>query len=237
MAYDEINNCIRFYNGTEWSVCVDGAGPVTITGDLTTTVVDVEAPVGSGLIWMDRNLGATQVATSSSDAASYGDLYQWGRGADGHQLRTSSTTTTNATTAEPSQGYNSWDGKFIFAGPASDWLVTNDDNLWQGVSGTNNPCPAGYRLPTEAEMQTLQISFTPQTYEGAYASPIKMPAGGRRQRDTGSIAKVETHSYYWASGVSTTNENAVVLVCRPDDFCGVGASSRATGFSVRCLKD
>jgi len=33
---------------------------------------------------MDRNLGATQVATSSTDENSYGDLYQWGRRADGH---------------------------------------------------------------------------------------------------------------------------------------------------------
>jgi hypothetical protein len=37
---------------------------------------------------MDRNLGASQVATSSTDPASYGDLYQWGRPADGHQIRT-----------------------------------------------------------------------------------------------------------------------------------------------------
>ncbi|MCX8486231.1 MAG: hypothetical protein ORN53_03470, partial [Crocinitomicaceae bacterium] len=34
-------------------------------------------------VWMDRNLGASQVATSSNDAASYGDLYQWGRATDG----------------------------------------------------------------------------------------------------------------------------------------------------------
>jgi len=39
----------------------------------------------TGKIWMDRNLGASQVATSSTDAAAYGDLYQWGRAADGHE--------------------------------------------------------------------------------------------------------------------------------------------------------
>ena len=46
----------------------------------------------TGRIWMDRNLGATRVPTSASDAQGYGDLYQWGREKDGHQLRTSSTT-------------------------------------------------------------------------------------------------------------------------------------------------
>jgi hypothetical protein len=42
-----------------------------------TVIVDVTNPA-TGKIWMDRNLGATQVATSSTDANSFGDLYQWG---------------------------------------------------------------------------------------------------------------------------------------------------------------
>jgi len=32
--------------------------------------------------WLDRNLGATRVATSSTDTQAYGDLFQWGRAAD-----------------------------------------------------------------------------------------------------------------------------------------------------------
>ena len=50
----------------------------------TVTYGTVES--AGGRCWMDRNLGASQVATSSNDVASYGDLFQWGRGADGHQL-------------------------------------------------------------------------------------------------------------------------------------------------------
>ncbi len=50
---------------------------------------------------MDRNLGATQAATSSSDANSYGDLCQWGRGTDGHQIRTSNTNSTLSSADEP----------------------------------------------------------------------------------------------------------------------------------------
>ena len=52
----------------------------TIGGGLTAGVTlaagEILSPTGK--IWMDKNLGATQVATSSTDAASYGDLYQWG---------------------------------------------------------------------------------------------------------------------------------------------------------------
>jgi len=68
-----------------------------------TAIVDVTNPT-TGKIWMDRNLGATQVATSSTDAASYGDLYQWGRRSDGHQCRTSATTATLSSTDTPAHG-------------------------------------------------------------------------------------------------------------------------------------
>lgn len=94
---------------------------------------------------MDRNLGATQVATSITDAASYGDLYQWGRGADGHQIRTSATTTSLSSADAPGNG------NFIKAGPPYDWRNPQKDILWQGVNGVNNPCPSGHQLPTDTE--------------------------------------------------------------------------------------
>lgn len=46
--------------------------------NVVTTVVDVTNPT-TGKTWMDRNLGASQAATSSTDDLAYGDLYQWGR--------------------------------------------------------------------------------------------------------------------------------------------------------------
>ena len=64
---------------------------------------------------MDRNLGASQVATSVTDEFAYGDLYQWGRHADGHQARTSSTTSVLATNNAPNHS------EFILAD--SDWLA------------------------------------------------------------------------------------------------------------------
>ena len=78
-----------------------------------------------GKVWMDHNLCATQVADSSNHEESYGDLFQWGRDSDGHEIRTSQTTTLLATKAEASMG-NSWDGKFILG---STWLQTQDSTL------------------------------------------------------------------------------------------------------------
>ena len=108
-----------------------------------TAIVDVTNPT-TGKIWMDRNLGATQVATTTTDQASYGDLYQWGRRADGHQCRTSPTTVTLSSVDQPAHG------DFILAPNAPyDWRSPQNANLWQGVNGVNNPCPSGYRLPTD----------------------------------------------------------------------------------------
>lgn len=82
-------------------------------------------------IWLDRNLGATQVATSLTDSDAYGDLFQWGRPADGHEKRNSSTANIQATTPQPEHG------DFIIG--FDNWLTPNNDNLWQGTSGINNP--------------------------------------------------------------------------------------------------
>ncbi|PKP05708.1 MAG: hypothetical protein CVU10_10180 [Bacteroidetes bacterium HGW-Bacteroidetes-5] len=131
-----------FKRGVKYVVTIDAA-----TATLENVVVG-----GAGKIWMDRNLGATRVATSSTDAEAYGDLYQWGRLSDGHQIRTSGTTTTLADSDTP--GHNN----FIRSSSLPiDWRDPQNDNLWQGVSGTNNPCPSGFRVPTETELNDERL--------------------------------------------------------------------------------
>jgi uncharacterized protein (TIGR02145 family) len=175
-------------------------------------------------IWMDRNLGATRVATSSTDVEAYGDLYQWGRGADGHQSRTSATITTLSSADQPGNG------RFILAPDKPiDWRSPQNNNLWQGVNGTNNPCPSGYRLPTEAEWTTERDSWSPKTSVGAFASPLKLPMAGNRTGYDGLIIKVGTIGYYWSStdyGLSFEGS-----------YTSMSPYSRANGFSVRCIKD
>ena len=152
---------MQYWNGTEWVIVAAGnegdiltfvGGAPAWTGQQT--VGEVENPA-TGKTWMDRNLGASQVATSSTDEDAYGDLYQWGRAADGHQVRTSGTTTTLSNSDTPGHS------NFILA-PITpyDWRSPQNDNLWQGVSGTNNPCPSGFRLPTLAEWLAERSSWS-----------------------------------------------------------------------------
>ena len=193
-----------------------------------TTVVDVTNPT-TGKIWMDRNLGATQVATSSTDAASYGDLYQWGRRADGHQCRTSPTTATLSSIDQPAHG------NFITINSGNyDWRSPQSTNLWQGVNGVNNPCPIGYRIPTETEINAERLSWSQNTSSGAFASPLKLPMAGYRNTSTGSLYPVGTYGLYWSSTVSGTNSRGLGL---NSSSASIVVDSRANGFSVRCLKD
>ena len=194
-----------------------------------TIIVDV-TNTKTGETWMDRNLGASRAATSSTDAAAYGDLYQWGRRADGHQLRNSTTTTSLSSTDQPGNS------NFIVApsGP-SDWRSPQNANLWQGINGVNNPCPTGYRLPTETELNQERLSWNTNTSTGAFASPLKWTMAGFRLNNSGLLNIVGTYGSSWSSTVIGTNS-------RPLGFNSGAASVglgdvRSDGRSVRCIKD
>ena len=187
---------------------------------------DVTNPT-TGRIWMDRNLGATQVATSSTDSNAYGDLYQWGRGADGHQLRTSSTTSTQSSTDVPGNA------NYILNNISPyDWRSTKNDNLWQGVSGVNNPCPSGYRLPTIAEWSSERGTWSSDNAAGAFASPLKLTMAGVRQFSSNSISTGK--GVYWSSSVSGNNSTYIEFVTGSATTFSI---YRTYGMSVRCIKE
>jgi hypothetical protein len=193
-----------------------------------TAIVDVTNPT-TGKTWMDRNLGASQVATSSTDQNAYGDLYQWGRRADGHQCRTSPTTATLSSVDQPAHG------NFILAPNApNDWRSPQNTNLWQGANGVNNPCPSGYRVPTETELDNERLSWGSQNSTGAFVSPLKWTLAGNRNGSSGVIGGVGTHGDYWVSSVSSPNSRMLL-------FGTINATIndyyRANGFSLRCIKE
>jgi uncharacterized protein (TIGR02145 family) len=203
------------------------AGTVHCAG--ATIVVDVTNPT-TGLTWMDRNLGASQVATSSTDQNAYGDLYQWGRRADGHQCRTSPTMGgTLSSVDQPAHG------NFIHApAPPYDWRSPQNTNLWQGVNGVNNPCPSGYRLPTETELNNERLSWGSNNGSGAFAAPLKWTLAGVRLYSNGSLNSVGTHGGYWSSSVSGTSSRYLYFYSSSANMLG---HYRAYGFTVRCVKE
>lgn len=193
-----------------------------------TSIVNVINP-STGRTWMDRNLGAFTVATSSTHTNSYGDLYQWGRRADGHQCRNSSTTSSLSSSDQPAHG------SFILV-PNSpfDWRSPQNSNLWQGVNGINNPCPSGYRLPTESEFNTERLSWSTNNASGAFASPLKLTLAGARSNSNGALSSVGTFGGYWTSTGNTSISRSLGIF----SFDAViGNRYKAEGGSVRCIKN
>ncbi len=183
-----------------------------------------------GNCWLDRNLGATRVATGYDDSQSYGDYYQWGRLRDGHEKSNSGTTSTRSSIDVPGHG------NFITSSSSPyDWRSPQNNNLWQGVDGVNNVCPAGFRLPTSAEWSTLVSAENITNRRAAYASSLKLPAAGARSRSSGGIYAVESDGYYWSSPVSGTN--ACNLNFDASYVYPTTTNYRANGYSVRCIKD
>jgi uncharacterized protein (TIGR02145 family) len=193
-----------------------------------TEIVDVTNPI-TGKTWMDRNLGASQVATSSTDEAAYGDLYQWGRAADGHQCRNSATTATLSSTDQPGHG------NFITTNSSPfDWRSPQNTNLWQGVNGVNNPCPNGYRLPTETELNTERASWSINTSVGAFLSALKLPMAGWRDF-VGSLRDMDANGSYWSNNVDGVNVRLLFFINGSGANFATGL--RADGYSVRCIKN
>ncbi|MFZ4545175.1 MAG: hypothetical protein ACOYOA_14070 [Saprospiraceae bacterium] len=194
------------------------AGSVFCTSSAT-AIVDVTNP-STGKIWMDRNLGASQAATSSTDAASYGDLYQWGRRSDGHQCRNSTYTNTLSSSDQPAHG-----SYIVAQNSPYDWRSPQNDNLWQGANGLNNPCPSGYRLPTQTELDVERLSWNYQDSYGAFASPLKLPlAGFRAFYNFGALNQVGFYGTYWSSTVN--NEPEVKLLWLGPGTAYISSGSR-----------
>ncbi len=180
----------------------------------------------TGRTWMDRNLGASQVATSYTDDAAYGDLFQWGRLSDGHESRTSTTTNNSSSTDDP--------GHSLFILASNDWRSPANDSLWQGVDGINNPCPPGFRLPTEAEFEAEFQSWTSSDAAGAFNSPLKLTLTGARSRMSGQIGNVGTFAGYRTSTVSGIASRVMGIGI---NNAQMGTRERADGNCIRCILD
>ena len=203
-------------------------------------------PIESGsACWLDRNLGASREAQSVNDVQSYGDLYQWGRNSDGHQVvnrfpgdgKTKSSSTTGPVTAG-NEG-----GNFITGNSISDWLVARDHNRWGDPTdtdkGVHDPCPTGYRVPSQSEWQT-QInswdSIISNDLERAFASTLKLSAAGGRSQNNNNVLNEGSFALFWTSTTVSTSDAARSLQITAN-YNILPNNAKASGQSIRCIKD
>ncbi len=184
----------------------------------------------TGKIWLDRNLGAKRVCRSFDDEQCYGDYFQWGRDSDGHEKQNSATTSTLSSSDTPnhskfikSDGNHNWD-----------WRNPQNDNLWQGVDGINNPCPKGYRVPTIDELLVETINQGVKNRYDAFKSFLKLPSAGYRSSGNGFMYTQGSWGDVWSSAVD--GSGSFYLDCNSGNAYKDDVN-RAFGQSVRCLKD
>jgi uncharacterized protein (TIGR02145 family) len=249
---------LQVYNGSQWTNLAGGTaatpfvcGTSTITFQSLTYGTVSRAYGGSvgTKCWLDRNLGATRAFTTASttDYQSYGDLYQWGRGRDGHQAITWTSNTAGnmgATTTTLSGLDQPANANFIIGGnPTYDWRSPQNNSLWQGVNGENNPCPSGWRLPTKEEWEAEIATWSTRDVTTANNSLLKLPSAGWRSSG-GSLTNQNTGANYWSSTIVYQSTQQVfysqVLRLNSTSTTSAGSftmGSRADGASVRCIKD
>lgn len=214
----------------------------------------------TGRQWLDRNLGAQRAATSFQDYLAYGDLFQWGRPDDGHQLiswtdkfngaAVNGTTTTKFTTDVPGSS-------LFYIDPTNtspvDWRNPQNSNLWQVPDQINNPCPSGWHIPSNAEWDAEIAGAGSELV----IDVLKLAASSFRIYNSGNVPictegescdGAGSRGYYWSSTPfdhptngrkygyvydarkSLSSGSITDLTFRADE-------ARAAGFACKCIKN
>ncbi|SEM75554.1 major paralogous domain-containing protein/Por secretion system C-terminal sorting domain-containing protein [Chryseobacterium taichungense] len=259
LAFDNLNNdlvLVYSQNGAKvkrfsLNQSCNNTDPGTNTGDLgcvtftyngqNVTYTTVRG--ADGKIWLQQNLGSSRVATSLDDTESYGDLFQWGRWDDGHQLRNSATV--SAPSANSPDGLSGIISFILGSGSASWWATNATSDAWNAAAISEitsavgvDPCKAvgqGWRLPTSTEWATLVGTEGISNPTTAYASYLKLPAAGYRSNSSGGFTYVGARGYYWSS--DTANSGGKYLYIGSSIANAGSGGPRGQGESIRCIKD
>jgi len=197
-----------------------------------------EAHVADGNTWLDRNLQAKQVCETANDTKCYGSLYQWGRGADGHELN-------NSATMEGPVGVLEYDGtneKFVTMDEGSedapnDWGDNDDDGEVRESAWHNNDhdllsiCPEGWYVPSIDELKQAFLDDNITGIENAMSGVFKLGSAGKRS-SLGEIEEEREGIYYWSHTPSGKSSESRFI----NTGVGTKEEDRSVGYSIRCIK-
>ncbi|MCT3698765.1 hypothetical protein HZQ90_07790 [Elizabethkingia anophelis] len=204
----------------------------------------------NGQIWMRHNLGTnyslqgdgvtTVLNPDTPQKALYGNIYQWGRSA----------VVANADT--PAGAISGWN---TAQAPDGAW---NTGTAANPVKTSQDPCPTGYRVPSDTEWRTVLANTTqelvgtwngtpnPNDYSAAAvfkssrnpSVQLTLPSTLLRNSSNGVLASGGTFrsTWYWGNRKNIAGGNATLLRLQPTTFL-VTASIPTFGASVRCIAD
>jgi hypothetical protein len=164
--------------------------------------------------WITSNLGANHQASAVNDSTeeSAGWYWQFNR----------------------MQGYKH---SGLSRTPYSTWMnPINEDLQWHS---SNDPCALllgdGWRLPSYSEWYNVDDIGGWINWNGPWNSVLKMHAAGYLSFSDGSLGNRGSTGYFWSTVEGYTDVGWFFYFY--NDFSGMGAASKAFGFSARCLQD
>lgn len=216
-------------------------------GDSNTAIVNIKVGYGevtspfTSRVWMDRNLGSPQICTNYYDTTCYGDYYQWGREADGHQELNSTTTTVLATDV-----VNVGSDFILDVNATGDWTTADIDRSlrsfnWSKTDGAS-VCPIGFRVPTTEELlaELDPVPFDTNTSEYLYEENnfLKLSTSGFRLSSDGTYTENGFYTYlYTVDDINHTDETIVLIDPNPSVGFHTPSVGLVGGKNVRCIKD
>jgi hypothetical protein len=256
-AYDTDGTTILW----SWHIWVTSYNPNTSSNGTTYSYTNTSSITN---VWMDRNLGATSVATA--DVNTLGLLYQWGRkdpfvnastyngttalSVTGTAITPTSGSTTLATAiANPTYFYYNGSSPY-------DWNSSPNDLLWGGASygaakTIFDPCPAGWRVPSWNKTSTSAspwiglASYQASTYWSTNGFQWTTtpgigfwPAAGYRSGGSGGsgvLYDVGSYGSYWSA--SSYSRYGFRLAFYGSSVYPATFNERAFAFSVRCVQE
>ncbi|MCH8557647.1 MAG: fibrobacter succinogenes major paralogous domain-containing protein [Balneolia bacterium] len=244
VASDEMRSASRSGSAVELKPTIHG---FQCGSDVSFTYMGERVTYGTlykhGLCWMDRNLGAEKLPQNYDDEGGYGHLFQWGRSADGHQLRESRTSSGPVETSQP--GHN----RFITnsgAGSATtrSWNRRLDYDLWKGYDAENGVCPDGWRIPLIEELRKEKDSWRTGHIIASFRSDereLLWPLSGIRNAN-GVVLSTGRRGYVWSANVtgeqttsSLTGRGEAISWSRNSKWANIMGTG--VGLPVRCVSD
>ncbi|CAC9517393.1 hypothetical protein [uncultured Gammaproteobacteria bacterium] len=185
-------------------------------------------------VWLDRNLGASQVAKNRSDTKSYGDLYQWGRAYDQHEKRNSGTSPTQFTSLKNTGANN---GPFIIEN--SDWTSADStgeerEKSWGAAGG--GLCPTPFKIPSKEELEAEMTATNITNAATAFSSFLKIPSAGYRAM-SGTVHTQSSVFLWTRSPVPTPSDGDIEAhyFIASNAAAGFHTMNRSFGLSIRCI--
>jgi len=170
----------------------------------------------NGVLWATCNVNSP--GTFASSPSESGMFYQWNR-----RIGWSSTNP-----MINHEGGTDWDSS------------TPTGDTWEAA---NDPCPAGWRVPTLSEQQSLlasgsfwgELNGVSGRFFGNSDQRVFFPAAGYRDYSGGSLSTVGSNGYYWSS-----TPNGSEYACNlgfQSGYAYMADNWRSYGFSVRCVSE